>query len=136
MNEITLVASGTMLVGVRAWWPSGRGNPAMTASGAVEKEGEASITSGPVRAANDNLPVDPAPTISALLRKREPVSDEAFDLLLSTLPRKKSRTYWSSVEAAQTAARLLREAGATKVLDAGSGAGKFCTVASLDFDRR
>lgn len=31
----------------------------------------------------------------------------------------KSLTYWSSVEAAQTAARLLREAGATSVLDAG-----------------
>jgi SAM-dependent methyltransferase len=87
-------------------------------------------------AANDNQPLDPAVTISALLRKREPVSDEAFDSLLSELPRKKSRTYWSNVEAAQTAARLLREAGATKVLDAGSGVGKFCVIASLDFGRR
>lgn len=83
-------------------------------------------------AANDNLPVDPALSISALLRKREPVSDEAFDSLLSERPRKKSRTYWSSVEAVQTAIRLLREAGATRVLDAGSGVGKFCTIASLD----
>lgn len=87
-------------------------------------------------AANDNKPVDPAATIAALLRKREEVSDEAFDSLLTELPRKKSRTYWSSVEAAQTASRLLREAGATQVLDAGSGVGKFCTIASLDSSHR
>ncbi len=87
-------------------------------------------------AANDNLPVDPAAVISALLRKREPVTDEAFDSLLSERPRKKSRTYWSSVEAAQTASRLLREAGATRVLDAGSGVGKFCAIASLDSAHR
>jgi predicted RNA methylase len=87
-------------------------------------------------AANDNKPVDPAATIAALLRKRQEVSDEAFDSLLTELPRKKSRTYWSSVEAAQTAARLLREAGATQVLDAGSGVGKFCTIASLDSSHR
>lgn len=87
-------------------------------------------------AANDNLPIEPAAVISALLRKREPVSDEAFDTLLTELPRKKSRTYWSSVEAAQTASRLLRDAGATRVLDAGSGVGKFCVIASLDSDHR
>src|SRR5262245_51340779 len=90
----------------------------------------------PARAANDNVPVDHARVISALLRKRERVSDEAFDLLLSSAPRKKARTYWSSVEAAQTAARLLREAGATRVLDGGSGAGKFTAIAALDLDRR
>lgn len=90
----------------------------------------------PARAANDNLPVDPARVISAMLRGREPVSDEAFDSLLSELPRKKSRTYWSCVEASQAAARLLREAGATRVLDGGSGAGKFTTIAALDHDRR
>ena len=89
-----------------------------------------------VKAANDNKPVDPAATISALLRNRKEVSDEAFDSLLTELPRKKSRTYWSSVEAAQTASRLLREAGATQVLDAGSGVGKFCTIASLDSSHR
>jgi SAM-dependent methyltransferase len=87
-------------------------------------------------AANDNLPVDPAATIAALLRRRAEVSDEAFDSLLTELPRKKSRTYWSSVEAAQTASRLLREAGATQVLDAGSGVGKFCAIASLDLAHR
>ena len=90
----------------------------------------------PARAANDNVPVDAAQMISALLRKRVPVSDEAFDLLLSERPRTKTRTYWSCVEAAQTAARLLREAGATRVLDGGSGAGKFTSIAALDLDRR
>ena len=87
-------------------------------------------------AANDNEAVNPAVTISALLRQRQEVTDEAFDSLLTELPRKKSRTYWSSVEAAQTAARLLREAGATRVLDAGSGVGKFCAIASLDSSHR
>jgi predicted RNA methylase len=87
-------------------------------------------------AANDDVALDPALTISALLRRREPVTDEAFDSLLTERPRKKSRTYWSSVEAAQTAARLLREAGATQVLDGGSGVGKFCAIASLDSAHR
>ena len=87
-------------------------------------------------AANDDVPVDTAATIAAQLRRREDVSDEAFDALLTELPRKKSRTYWSSVGAAQTAARLLREAGATQVLDAGSGVGKFCAIASLDSAHR
>ena len=87
-------------------------------------------------AANDDVPVAPTDTIAARLRRREEVSDEAFDSLLTELPRKKSRTYWSSVEAAQTASRLLREAGATQVLDAGSGVGKFCAIASLDSNHR
>ena len=87
-------------------------------------------------AANDNEPVDPARSISARLRRREPVSDEVFDSLLGERPRKKSRHCWSNVEAAQTAARLLREAGATRVLDVGSGAGKFTAIAALDLDRR
>ena len=87
-------------------------------------------------ATNNSLPPAFAAALGELLRSRQAVSDEAFDSLLSQLPREKSRTYWSSVEAAQTAARLLRDAGATRVLDAGSGAGKFCTIASLDFGRR
>jgi len=87
-------------------------------------------------AANDDVPVDPAATISASLRRREAVSDDAFDALLSELPRRKSRKYWSSVRAAQTASQLLREAGATRVLDGGSGVGKFCTIASLDSSHR
>lgn len=87
-------------------------------------------------AVNDDLPSDPSITIGARLRRCEAVTDEAFDSLLSERPRTKSRSYWSSVEAAQTAARLLREAGATRVLDAGSGVGKFCSVASLHMGRR
>lgn len=71
-------------------------------------------------------------TISERLRQREPVSDDVFDSVMAELPKSKSRSFWSSVEAAQLASKLFRQAGARRVLDTGSGAGKFCTIASLD----
>lgn len=81
-------------------------------------------------------PVVEVATISRLLRENAPVADSDFDLLLSNHPRKKSGSYWSCVKAAQTASRLFREAGATRILDVGSGVGKFCSIASLTLGRR
>lgn len=69
--------------------------------------------------------------IRDLLRSHQPVSDAMFDELLSPSPRVRSSSYWSSVEVAQTASRWLTAAGALRLLDVGSGVGKFCTVASL-----
>lgn len=81
------------------------------------------------------LPVTAA-SIGARLRAHEAVTDEAFDALLPEPARTKSRSYWSSVQAAQVASRLLYEVGVKRLLDAGSGIGKFCAVASLDASRR
>jgi SAM-dependent methyltransferase len=66
----------------------------------------------------------------------EPVEDEALDLLLGERSRECSRQHWTSIEVARTAARLFERAGAQRVLDIGSGAGKFCAVASLVTGRR
>lgn len=77
-----------------------------------------------------------AATISTHLRRREPVTDVAFDSLLSDYARARSRTFWSTVRAAQTAAECFRAAGATRVLDVGSGVGKLTSILSLDSGHR
>lgn len=58
------------------------------------------------------------------------IVDAAFDELLSPLARAKSRRYWSPVCAARIAALRLAERGVRRVLDVGSGPGKFCIVAA------
>ncbi|MFT3711385.1 MAG: class I SAM-dependent methyltransferase [Archangium sp.] len=77
-----------------------------------------------------------APTLAGHLRRREPVTDEAFDALLSEAAQLRSRSFWSSIRACQHAADFFREAGATRVLDVGSGVGKFASVLSLDSGHR
>jgi SAM-dependent methyltransferase len=74
--------------------------------------------------------------IATALRAGLQVSDEKFDRLLSTRPQSRSGRFWSCVEAAQTAAQFFREAGAQRILDVGSGVGKFCSIASLTLGRR
>jgi SAM-dependent methyltransferase len=87
-------------------------------------------------AANDDVAGELGELLGRRLRAHEVVSDEAFDLLLGETPRRRSRSYWSSVKACQVAAQLFREAGASRVLDGGSGAGKFCAIASLDLGQK
>jgi SAM-dependent methyltransferase len=77
-----------------------------------------------------------APRLAALLRQRQPVTDDAFDALLSVEARARSRHFWSAIRALQHAADFFREAGATRVLDVGSGVGKSACVLSLDLARR
>jgi protein-L-isoaspartate O-methyltransferase len=57
-------------------------------------------------------------------------SDAAFDALYPEEIQRASRRFWTPVETARRAAVLLRDAGATRVLDVGSGAGKFALVAA------
>lgn len=54
--------------------------------------------------------------------------DAAFDCLLPPAVRMKSTLHWTPVSVARLAAMRLAEHGALRVLDAGSGPGKFCTV--------
>jgi SAM-dependent methyltransferase len=54
--------------------------------------------------------------------------DAAFDCLLPPAVRMKSPLHWTPVSVARLAAVRLAEHGARRILDAGSGPGKFCTV--------
>ena len=57
--------------------------------------------------------------------------DEAFDAAFPAPIRRASRRFWTPVAVARRAAELLRGAGATRVLDVGSGPGKFVLVAAV-----
>lgn len=56
------------------------------------------------------------------------IKDEEFDKIYPPSVRQKSKIHWTPVEVAKIAARLLVDRPGVKVLDAGSGAGKFCMV--------
>jgi SAM-dependent methyltransferase len=58
------------------------------------------------------------------------VDDEAFDALYPRDVQRVSRRYWTPLETAKRAALLLHDAGARRVLDVGSGVGKFALVAA------
>lgn len=60
-----------------------------------------------------------------------PVTDEEFDLLLPSRLRPHSATHWTPVEAAVLASRLAAFKPGARVLDVGSGAGKFCIIGSI-----
>lgn len=57
-------------------------------------------------------------------------SDEEFDAIYPLKIRKLSSRHWTPVEVAKKAADFLVVHPSTKVLDIGSGAGKFCLVAA------
>jgi hypothetical protein len=85
---------------------------------------------------DEQTPKGPVQQVAYRLRHGAIVDDETFDELLSPHAQKKSTSYWSPVAAAQQAARLFHDAGSQRILDVGSGSGKFCSVASLTLDRR
>ncbi len=58
-------------------------------------------------------------------------SDLAFDDVYDERIRALSSQHWTPVAIAARAARLLTLAGATRILDVGAGAGKFCIVGAL-----
>lgn len=74
--------------------------------------------------------------ITELLRAGKRVRDSAFDAVYSDDVRRVSGRFWTPVEIARTAARWLASQGARSVLDVGSGAGKFCIVASHTIDQK
>lgn len=59
-----------------------------------------------------------------------PVDDGTFDALYAAPIRDKSHRYWTTTEVARQAASLFARYNARRVLDIGSGAGKFCLVAA------
>jgi hypothetical protein len=58
------------------------------------------------------------------------VVDRVFDEVFPTRARRASRVHWTPVEVAMRAASLLGGKPNAKVLDVGSGIGKFCIVAA------
>jgi SAM-dependent methyltransferase len=65
-----------------------------------------------------------------LALRAETMDDVAFDALLTPEVRRVSPRSWTPVPVATTAARWLESEGARRVLDVGSGVGKFCVVAA------
>jgi SAM-dependent methyltransferase len=61
-------------------------------------------------------------------------SDVEFDRIYDLRIRVLSAMYWTPIRVAARAARLLSLGGATRVLDIGSGVGKFCLVGALTAD--
>lgn len=65
------------------------------------------------------------------LRKGGLVTDSEFDEVYPSAARKVSSEFWTPVAVASRAAKLLVRAGASRVLDVGSGVGKFCIVGAV-----
>lgn len=63
-----------------------------------------------------------------LLKLNIDVSDDDFDLIYPESIRKFTRRHWTPVAVAKLAAEYLAAGKNTKILDIGSGAGKFCMV--------
>lgn len=68
------------------------------------------------------------------LRAGKTISDEEFDTIYPKSIRALTLAHFTPVEVAQLAARFLVEKAQTKVLDIGSGVGKFCFVGATCTD--
>lgn len=73
---------------------------------------------------------DAAGVIVRMRDGREPTNDLCFDRFLPPVFRQASSQYWTPVDAILRAASWLDELGLTRVVDIGSGVGKFCIVAA------
>jgi SAM-dependent methyltransferase len=71
------------------------------------------------------------PRIRSKLELGIPVSDDQFDAFYPEPVRLVSSRFWTPVDVAIRAAQLLVVDRATRVLDVGSGTGKFCVVGAL-----
>lgn len=72
-----------------------------------------------------------AAELASDLRTGFPVDDAAFDAYLPPNQWRVSPRYWTPLSVAALAARWLHDLGLRRVLDVGSGAGKFCVAAAL-----
>lgn len=72
--------------------------------------------------------------IGDYLRLHLPIKDEEFDMIYSSDLRKISQKHFTEVDVAIKAAKFLVTKPGQKVLDIGSGVGKFCFVASCYSD--
>ena len=70
------------------------------------------------------------PIVPARILSSDVEFDNAYDLQIREL----SEQHWTPVRVAARVAHLLTRSGATRILDVGSGAGKFCIVGALSTD--
>jgi len=68
--------------------------------------------------------------IARRLRRGKLVDDRAFDEVFPFAARSPSSVYWTPVEVAVRAAKLLVEKPGMTILDIGAGVGKFCIIAA------
>ncbi len=72
------------------------------------------------------------PSAVERLRAGELITDDEFDLeVFPEWAHPPSRIHWTPVAVARYVARLFSAYGATRILDVGSGVGKFCLVGAL-----
>lgn len=69
--------------------------------------------------------------VRAALRSGAPLTNDEFDELYAADIRAKSQVYWTPLEVAVRTAKMLADTPGCRVLDIGSGAGKFCVVGAL-----
>jgi SAM-dependent methyltransferase len=72
--------------------------------------------------------------VKASMTAGVPPSDLEFDEIYDERIQWLSLQHWTPVRVAARAATLLTQAGATRILDVGSGVGKFCIVGALTTD--
>jgi predicted RNA methylase len=70
-------------------------------------------------------------SIAQELRRGESVSDFRFDWIYSEFLQKCSDSHWTPVATAKRAAQMLVSSPRSKILDVGSGCGKFCIIGAL-----
>jgi SAM-dependent methyltransferase len=70
-------------------------------------------------------------SVAARLRTGRSSSDAEFDQVYDEWSRRISSQHWTPVAIARRAAKLLTAGGRQRVLDVGSGVGKFCIVGAL-----
>ncbi len=66
--------------------------------------------------------------VFSLLKQNIDVPDEAFNEIYSSRIKKLAERHWTPVEVAKQASEFLAETCDTKILDIGSGVGKFCMI--------
>lgn len=75
--------------------------------------------------------IAPGITVAGGLREGRKVTDAKFDQVYPQLVRNFSKIHWTPIEVTVRATELLEVDHRTKLLDVGSGCGKFCLVGSL-----
>src|SRR5690349_15460565 len=69
---------------------------------------------------------------SDLLNLHSEITDKEFDSIYPTEIRRLTNKHWTPVSVAKTASEFLANRRGIRVLDIGSGAGKFCIVGALN----
>ncbi|MDB4946342.1 MAG: hypothetical protein JWP97_5876 [Labilithrix sp.] len=79
--------------------------------------------------------VSPVPFVQTWPVAIDDTTDAQLDALLPPPVRRVSSVYWTPIRVAQRAARIFDDLGVSRVLDVGSGPGKFCVVAGAGAPR-